>query len=226
MNRFPRGSAFSLCIALALLAASSPLHPQEEAPENGDWDAGALWDMETPPEDEAPGDEAGEEDGWTPLPPRTYEPLPRVFRNLALGMGLEDLKETLREDSLFHFRGDRDVSFLPAQEQSLVETTGPSFIRRAFFQLQDGALFVMAFSLDTRLTDHYSIFMSFVEKYGEPALLDPRQAVWETEDTRIAIERPLTVKYIDKRVFNNIIDESAVKESGAIRLREEFINGF
>jgi hypothetical protein len=152
--------------------------------------------------------------------------LPRSFRNIRLGMGLDDLKTTLQNDGAFHFRGDRDVSFLPSREQSLVETTGFSFIRRAFFQLREGALFIMAFSLDPELIDHYSVFTTFVKKYGEPVFLDPKQAVWESSETRIAVERPLTVKYIDKRVFNQIIEESSVEDAGEVFLRQEFRESF
>jgi hypothetical protein len=152
--------------------------------------------------------------------------LPRSFRNIRLGMGLDDLKTTLQNDGAFHFRGDRDVSFLPSREQSLVETTGFSFIRRAFFQLREGTLFIMAFSLDPELIDHYSVFTAFVKKYGEPVFLDPKQAVWESSETRIAIERPLTVKYIDRRVFNQIIEESSVEEAGEVFLRQEFLDSF
>jgi hypothetical protein len=152
--------------------------------------------------------------------------LPRRFRELSLGMDLEDLKNSLKGDGFFNFRGDRDVSFLPSREQSLVETTGSSFIRRAFFQLRDDVLFIMAFSLDTGLVDHYSIFTNLVEKYGEPLYIDPRQAVWENEDTRLAIERPLTVKYIDKKIFNDIIDESVLLESHELRRRQEFLDEF
>jgi len=164
------------------------------------------------------------------LPPRVTaqeaEPLPRQFREIVLGMSLDALKENLLKDGLFNFRGDRDVSFLPARDQSLVETTGSSFIKRAFFQLRDGELFIMSFSLNTEKVDHYSIFTKLVEKYGEPSWLDPGQAVWETDDTRIAIERPLTVKYIDKKVFDDIINESGLVESGNVKLRQEFINEF
>ncbi|MDR1947886.1 MAG: hypothetical protein LBQ38_00675 [Spirochaetaceae bacterium] len=152
--------------------------------------------------------------------------LPRRFRNISLGMGLEALKEALRTDELFRFRGDRDVSLLPSREQSLIETTGFSFIRRAFFQLREGELYIMAFSLNPALIDHYSVYTGFVKKYGEPLSIDPKQAVWETGDTRVAIERPLTVKYIDRRVFNAIIAESGTAESGELLLREEFLDGF
>jgi len=152
--------------------------------------------------------------------------LPRQFRQLSLGMNLDDLKEALIKDDYFNFRGDRDVSFLPVREQSLVETTGSSFIKRAFFQLRDGSVFIMSFTLNTEIIDHYSIFNQFTDKYGEPSYLDPRNAVWETEETRISIERPLTVKYIDKIVFNDIINESGLIESSQVQRRQEFINEF
>jgi hypothetical protein len=152
--------------------------------------------------------------------------LPRQFRSLSLGMSLDDLKANLIRDDYFNFRGDRDVSFLPARDQSLVETTGASFIKRAFFQLRDGQVFIMAFTLNTEIIDHYSIFMQFTEKYGQPSYLDPGISVWETEQTRIAIERPLTIKYIDKVVFDDIVSESGLIQSGQVQLRQDFINEF
>jgi len=159
-------------------------------------------------------------------PEKEEMPLPRQFRELALGMGMDDLKTNLLRDSYFNFRGDRDVSFLPEREQSLVETTGNSFVRRAFFQLRDGQVFIMSFSLNIELIDHYSIFTQFTEKYGQPVYLDPRTAIWETEETRIAIERPLTVKYIDKIVFNDILNESSLIESSQVKRRQDFLDEF
>ncbi|MDR0455504.1 MAG: hypothetical protein LBH20_02320 [Treponema sp.] len=154
------------------------------------------------------------------------ETLPRQFREIVLGMSLDDLKTALEKDSIFNFRGDRDVSFLPAREESLVETSGSSFIKRAFFQLRDGALFIMAFTLNTGMMDHYSVFTGLVEKYGQPSYLDPTEAVWESEDMRVSIERPLTVKYIDKKVFDDIINESALIQSKRVQQRQEFLNEF
>jgi hypothetical protein len=152
--------------------------------------------------------------------------LPRQFRELSLGMSLDDLKENLLRDSYFNFRGDRDVSFLPIREQSLVETTGPSFISRAFFQLRDSAVFIMSFSLNTNIIDHFSVFTRFVEQYGQPSYLDPTIAVWETDETRISIERPLIVKYIDRIVFDDIVSESGLIESSQVQLRQDFLNEF
>ena len=152
--------------------------------------------------------------------------LPKQFRQLYLGMKLDELKDNLLNDDYFNFRGDRDVSFLPVREQSLVETTGSFFIRRAFFQLRDGSVFIMSFSLNTNIIDFYSVFTQFTEKYGNPSYLDPRIVIWETEEIRVAIERPLTVKYIDKVVFDDILNESGLIESGQVQLRRDFLNEF
>jgi hypothetical protein len=153
-------------------------------------------------------------------------PLPRSYRELSLEMSLDELKNALMQDTLFVFRGDRDVSFLPIQEQTLIETTGLSFIRRAFFQLEEGKLFIMSFTLDPSLIDHYSVFTQFVEKYGEPNSLNPRQAVWENNVSRISIERPLTIKYIDKIVFDKLIEQSNATEASELELRRDFLNDF
>jgi hypothetical protein len=152
--------------------------------------------------------------------------LPVKFREFSLAMSLDELKENLAADSYFAFRGDRDVSFLPLARQNLVESAGNGFIKRAFFQLKDDKVFIMTFSLDTEKIDHYSVYTAFVEKYGQPLSLNPRMALWESNDTRISIERPLTVKYIDRTVFDNLVEASGAARAGEDEMREDFINGF
>ena len=152
--------------------------------------------------------------------------LPVSLRAFTLGMNLENLKTELVKDNYFNFRGDRDVSFLPVTAQNLVETEGTNYIKRAFFQLKDGAVFIMSFSMNTDLIDHYSIFTAFVKKYGQPVTLNPKEAVWESETTRVTIERPLTVKYIDKKVFDTLVESAHAERSVASELREEFLNEF
>jgi hypothetical protein len=176
------------------------------------------------PEDVSPdamvGEEAVGEEAAVAAPP------PARFREFSLGMDIDALKSALKDDGLFDFREDRDVSLIPNREQNLIETTGFSFVRRAFFQLREGKLFIMAFNLDTNLVDHYSVYTSFVEKYGEPASLNPKEAVWESDEVRVAVERPLTVKYTDKQVFNEVVSESKAAESAELFRRQEFLDDF
>jgi hypothetical protein len=153
--------------------------------------------------------------------------LPRSFRRIVLGMGLEELKTVLQEDEAFRFRADRDVSLLPSsKDQTLVETQGVSFIKRAFFQLRSGTLIIMSFSMDPTLVDHYSIFTAFVNRYGDPDYLDPREAVWESEDIRVSLERPLTVKYIDKQSLSDMVKESSADGAAEMVKRNQFLDGF
>jgi len=160
------------------------------------------------------------------LAPEEPEDIPRQFRELFLGQTMDALQAALIRDGLFRFRGERDVSFLPVRDETLVETTGLSFVRRAYFQLSDGAVYIMSFTLDTRLMDHYSVFTSFVRKYGEPLILSPQEAVWESDDTRVSIERPLTVKYVDKTVFNRLVEEAEAQQRQEYIAREDFLADF
>ena len=151
---------------------------------------------------------------------------PRQFRGLFLGMDLDSLKENLVNDDLFTFRGDRDVSWLPIREETLVETTGLSYISRAYFQLVEEEVYLMSFTLNPRLMDHYSVFTSFLRRYGEPLYISPSESVWENEYTRVSIERPLTIKYIDMTVFNRLVEESRTNVSREMFERDEFLGEF
>jgi hypothetical protein len=234
---------FRLFLPVCLLLALSFAHAQDENANQGGDAAGASDWSTSPPDGE--GDGAGYRENPQPLANTGVPSLsndedggvsepPRSFRGIFLGIGLEELKEAIRSDGAFNFREDRDVSFLPSrQEQTLVETQGFGFIRRALFQLRSGEVFIMAFTLDTTLVDHYSVFTTFVKRYGEPSSLNPREAIWETDTTRVSIERPLTVKYIDKQNFE-LLDLSpgeilaGPSADGAQELlnRNEFLEGF
>ena len=95
-----------------------------------------------------------------------------------------------------------------------------------YFQLSGGEVFIMTFLLDTRFIDHYSVFTTFVNRYGQPISLCPLEAVWENDETRVSIERPLTVKYIDKTVFDRLRDESRTRAALETLRREDFLAEF
>jgi hypothetical protein len=154
------------------------------------------------------------------------ETLPTSYREISLGMSLDELKTALSKDALFGYRGEEDVSFIPSREETYLETAGASFIKRALFQTKADKVYAMTFTLNTSLVDYYSVFTALVKKYGEPAYLDPGQAVWEDGSTRLSIERPLAVKYIDKAIFTSIVNEAGARKSQEIRLREEFLSDF
>ena len=194
--RIMRPLYFFVVICFLLMSVGFA-HPQNEDEDDGgyDWSAVPAEDAESSDYVETPEFlnymEGGEKKS-TDDDGGTRAELPRSFRHIFLGIGLEGLKVALRDDTIFNFREDRDVSFLPSdKEQTLVETQGFSFIRRAFFQLRYGEVFIMSFTLDTALVDHYSVFTTFLNRYGDPTSLNPQETVWESEGTRVSIERDM-----------------------------------
>jgi hypothetical protein len=158
--------------------------------------------------------------------------LPRTFQGISLGMGRDALKTALSENELFHTKEAQDdllnISAVSPGVENTLEVDGVSrgFIRRAFFELHDEQVFAMSFVMDAALVDHYSVFSSLVDKYGEPSFLDPKRTVWQSDETWVAIERPLTVKYIDLGVFNELIAGANARRSAKVQQREDFLNEF
>lgn len=151
---------------------------------------------------------------------------PRGFRAYRLGMSMAEVQEALKADSLFFYRGEADVSLLPRPNETLLEVSGLDFVRRAFFQFHEDRLFVMIFAMNEKKIDHYSIFTTMTGKYGRPSSLSPSESVWLSEITRVAIERPLAVKYIDMTVFNQLKEAGAALESWENILRQDFLRDF
>ncbi len=151
---------------------------------------------------------------------------PYGFRNIQLGQQLEEVKEILKKDPLFNYRGDPDVSFLPLPKQTLIECQGNSYISRAYFQFHEDKLYIIILSLDQSKLDYYTMFSTLSGKYGDPDSLSPSDAVWRFDEVRFSLERPLTVKYIDNRVFEDLRDKGRAEEDLRDLSRKNFLKQF
>jgi hypothetical protein len=149
----------------------------------------------------------------------------RAFHGVELGMDREAAIAALKKDPIFAYRGPEDLSLLPSPNQSLIEVSGLSFVKRGYFQFFEGKLWVMILELDPDKVDHYSIYTSLVKKYGEPALIDPKEARWEDKETRMALERPLTLRYMDMAVYGKLREGESAKASTVELDRQGFLGG-
>jgi hypothetical protein len=159
-------------------------------------------------------------------PTTAPQQLPMGFRSITLGMGLDQVKEALKADPLFRYRGDPDVSFLPQTAQYLIECEGTSYLRRAYFQFADSRLFIMILVLDTQKLDHFSMWSALSAKYGQPTSLSPDESVWQSDPVRFSLEKPLTVKYIDNKTFAAILAHGGAQKDLDQISREKFIEQF
>lgn len=152
--------------------------------------------------------------------------VPDRFGSIVLGMSMENVKKELVADGNFNFRGDPDISILRRPDQSLIECRGYDFIERAFFQFKEDSLYSITILLNQEILDHYSLFTTLSGKYGDPARLDPERSVWESETNILALERPLQIKYMDRKIIEGISTEGKISESLSELSREQFLEQF
>jgi len=127
---------------------------------------------------------------------------------------------------LFSYKGDPDISLLPQTSQALIECRGTTYIERAYFQFENQKLFIMILVLDPERLDHYSLFTTLQKKYGKPASLSPQESVWLFDTVRFTLERPLTVKYVERKTFEALLKKGAAQTDLEQIPREKFLEEF
>ena len=73
--------------------------------------------------------------------------------------------------------------------------------------------------------DYYSIFTKLTEKYGQPTSFDPQAATWKDDQVTMSLEKPLTLKYIDNKIFEQTQNYSNIEKSPNEVTREMFLDG-
>ncbi|MCP5514807.1 MAG: hypothetical protein H7A26_05030 [Spirochaetales bacterium] len=154
------------------------------------------------------------------------ENLPAGFMNITLGMRMEDVKKALTENSWFDYRGDPDVTMLASPNQQLIESRGYSFIEKGYFQFYNEKLFIMTLVFNRERLDFYTMHMLLEGKYGKAARLDPKGAYWENSAVFISLEKPLSIKYMDRNTLDEIAKERKGVEDRGSKNKEEFLNLF
>jgi hypothetical protein len=119
---------------------------------------------------------------------------------------------------------------LPGENRVLIETNAAgghvlSFLDRCWFQFYNGKLFIVIINMNRDRIDHYSIFSTLCKKYGNPVTLSPEKAVWQDGTVTMSLERPLSIKYIDRKMFEDLQDKSLVDQSAAEMTRDMFLEG-
>ncbi len=153
----------------------------------------------------------------------TQESIPNGYRNIRLGMNIDDVKEELKADSIFNYRGDRDVSFLPSDNQTLIETSSETWLERCWFQFYNDTLYTIIINFNSERIDYYSVYNELLTSYGEHIELSPERVVWESNSVTMSLERPVSVKYVDNQVFNTIREEALVEQTAMEDLRDDIL---
>jgi hypothetical protein len=157
------------------------------------------------------------------------EPLPNGYKDILLGMSLEDTKQELIKDTDFGYHGDRDVSLLPGENRMLIETDaerglGSNFLTHCWFQFANDQLYIITINMNHARIDYYSIFTTLKEKYGEPDTITPQAATWKNSEVTMSLEKPLTLKYIDNETFKSLQTSSNIAPASSEVTQQMFLD--
>lgn len=157
------------------------------------------------------------------------EELPHGYKGITLGMSLEETKDSLVKDPAFGYHGDRDVSLIPNSSKILIETDaskglGSNFLNRCWFQFFNDELFIITININTQKMDYYSVFTTLKNKYGEPDSFNPQAAIWKNDEVTMSLEKPLTLKYIDNKIFDQTQNYSNIQASPTEITRQMFLD--
>lgn len=152
--------------------------------------------------------------------------IPNGYRNLLLGMPLEQVKTALIGESRFDYRGEPDVSLQDFGSRYLISCGGRGFIKEGFFQFNEKLLYLIIIQFDLEKLDFYTLQQDLMAKYGPPDDLSPEGMSWENDKTILSLEYPLTLKYLDKNTFEQFIADAQSREGFAEISREEFLKDF
>lgn len=150
-------------------------------------------------------------------------PPPNTFSTISLGMSYDAVIEALKTDPNFVFRGRPDVSLLDPLDRTIIEVRGAGFVYRGFFSFYQDSLFSITIVLNENWLDFFTVWQSLTERYGQPTDLSPLRSIWENTTTRLSLEQPAILKYIDMNIFNILLDRNNTDRSTIERSREQFL---
>ncbi len=149
--------------------------------------------------------------------------VPEGYRGVRIGMNMDDVKEVLKNDDLFNYRGERDVSLLPSEHQSIIETSSDTWLQRCWFQFYENTLYSIIINFNPELMDYNSVYRQLTEKYGMHTEMSPERVVWKDSYITMSLEKPVSVKYLYNDYFERITGESTVKETKMEETRDSIL---
>jgi len=152
--------------------------------------------------------------------------LRRGFRSLELGLSFEEAQAVLRSDSAFSYRGEPDLSLSLSESSAVIDTAGRGYIKRALLQFNGDRLTILTLYLDQTTFDFFQLMEQLTDRYGPEKDMNPEWVVWEDARTRILLERPLTIRYLDLADLAERRSSGAVETSIQEEARERFLEEF
>lgn len=132
--------------------------------------------------------------------------LARGYRGVELSMQMDKVSEILRRDRLLEVDIRTDFGDLDEEPYHVIKARNVPYITSVYYQFGTTQsvkkqLFAIVIHFNSRYNDFHSILNKMKKKYRDPELLTPNTAVWSDGKTKIIVNAPSTVKYIDINLY-------------------------
>jgi hypothetical protein len=157
------------------------------------------------------------------------EDLPSGYKKYLFGMSMDEVKETIKDDSLLKNVREEVLSVGIEPDKEILTVYGDrrngGYVEKAYFQFNEDKLFYIYLELSQKKVGYYSLLKSMTDKYGNATNLEPKKASWENDSVRIQIEKPCVLKYVDVKTWDSLSSMEADMEARKIEKieREKFL---
>jgi len=149
----------------------------------------------------------------------TNQDLPEGFQDINIGISYKEVTDKLENNDSFLYKKE-DVIY-ESRQKNIISTLGKGFIKNAIFQFNEDKLINIILYINDDKIDFYTLKKDFLNKWGNPIQVNPNYNIWEDDTTRIILEKPLTIRYIDLTIFEDDPKEDIIQES-----KDDFLKSF
>ena len=114
-----------------------------------------------------------------------------------LGASRTEVIAALKKDPLLAPLEDPESDISEEVRDTLITLMPTRFFTHFSLQFAAGTCYLLRIVFSERYYSYIILYERLKKKYGDPAELDSRQAVWYYQSRRLILERPATVKYLD-----------------------------
>lgn len=145
------------------------------------------------------------------------------FDNLFIGMDYQSALEALDSSDNFIYNSQMPMWI---NDNPVIAANGKGFVDKGYFQFYNGILYSITIELNKNRIDFFTMFMQLQAKYGKYKSFSPTIVRWEDENALLSLERPLTLRYLEKATHSQLLESSKTKKSQAQKKREDFLEQF
>jgi len=158
-----------------------------------------------------------------PVFSQTPVAIPEGYKEFTFGMSMDTVKDLVSKSQEFDSVREEVLTIRTEPDREIITVKGRGFVKRGYFHFNEDKLFHIYLIMNESKIGYYNLLKGLTEKYGNPATLDPKRAVWKNQTARVVIEKPSVVKYTSIPVWESLGSNDLADRNVLQINRDDFI---